>query len=178
MTVVSPQGALWGDFQAASLTLQLPRGGRLHLLAPAWRGLDVVREAHAPWGWAVHIPTLEAASLDLTWHADPKAPPAQAPVSLASPVGLRVEALRVPVVRSNLLQGAPLTGVALSVAIQGPPGPGKSGGSQHRVDVQSLQWQSWAVSGSASVGVNAGLPVQAQWRARTRQGEGLSLIHI
>lgn len=103
----------------------------------------------------------------------------RAPVGLASPLGLRVDALRVPLVRSNLLQGAPLTGVSLSVAVQSAPGQGLVGRpatAWHTFKVQSLQWRGWTVSGPLSIGVDGGLPTEGQWWARSSLGEGRVML--
>ena len=47
--VTAPQGALLGNFQAERVEVDLPRGGFLHLEAPAWQGLTLVPDLEVAW---------------------------------------------------------------------------------------------------------------------------------
>ena len=169
-----PEGALWGDFKAARVTVQLPRGGQVVLEQLVWQGLRLAWDETAPWGVAVEADRLAVQRLTLDWVPDPAAPastPLQAPTTLALPVSVRLGALSVVEAHSALWGPEPLRDVRLSLQAMVPSGfsdtSGASGafdssepaGATHRLVLDRLDVQGWRLQGQATVGAASPLPV-------------------
>lgn len=145
LKVVEPKGTIWGDFRARRVELSLPRGSRLTLMEPQWRGLRWERSAGAPWGVQLKIDRLQALSADLQWFSAPSQGPSAPPTAMDLPFGVRIDALTVGRFQSNVLGPQPLTDIAGRLALQQAGKPGAS----HEVVVESLRWQNWSLDGRA-----------------------------
>ncbi|MEY4428834.1 MAG: hypothetical protein RLZZ182_1523, partial [Pseudomonadota bacterium] len=161
VTVVEPQGALWGDFQASRIDVALPRGGRLTLQQPRWQALSFQRAPNAAFGVGVHIERLQAASLDLQWVADPKASPAKAPEQVQVPVGLVIDTLAIDELRTPWQQGVPVVGLRAKLALQQP---------RHELQIQAVRWHGWSLQGQAQLSPHAPT-LNALWKASGDRGE-------
>lgn len=158
--VVQPQGAVLGDFRAASVTVALPRGGQLSLTGLQWRGLDLRLDAAAPWHVGVDLASVRVQRLDLRWVPGPSDPaPLKAPTSLALPVSVRVGQLQVDEAHAPWWAPAPVQGLDLSAALG-------QGVGQHTVTVRHLAWSGWTVQGLAKVGASGRLPVGLSLQAQ------------
>lgn len=165
LTVQQPQGALLGDFRAQSLTLALPRGGHLRLLAPRWQGLTLQPDMGAAWWLGVEVQSLSAHSLSLHWVPDPApAKPAVAPQSLAMPLSLHVRRLQVAQADSALWGRAPLQGLDARLWLQ--HWQDSAGMRAHRLELAALGWQGWQFSGHAQLGVKGKMPADVRMVAR------------
>jgi translocation and assembly module TamB len=158
LTVTEPQGALIGDFSASRIEVRLPRGGRLTLLAPAWKGLSMHADAQASWHLGFTVASLRARRLDLVWVADPVVTPTVAPTSLSLPVSLRLARVQLDEAHSALWGEQPLMALDASLVL-GSPGKALAGGVQHRLQLDHLGWGGWRVQGAATVGASGRLPV-------------------
>lgn len=164
LTVVEPRGTLWGDFRARRIELALPRGSRLTLMEPQWRGLRWERAPGSAWGLTLRIDRLQTLSADLRWIPAPSSGPSTPPKNLGLPFGVRIEALSVGRFQSNLLGVHPLTDIAGRLALQ--QAGGKAGPS-HEVVVDSLRWQNWALEGRARVFTRGDMALEASVLARS-----------
>lgn len=156
LVVDAPQGALLGDFAAASLGIALP-GQRLELHDLRWRGLELgwspVRGA-----WAdVVLPELHIGRVMLQAEGQAPAAPAstlQPPRDLRLPVTLRIDALTVDSVQLPALGGTPLQGLVAQLAL------GADSGATHRLDLQALGWGQRSLQGTLQLGADGTLPLQ------------------
>lgn len=169
--VTGGQGALLGDFQAQRVEVGLPRGGRLVLVEPAWRGMRLNPDLETRWRFGLAVDQLRARELHLTWVAGPTSKqPGGAPQDLSLPLSLRVGRLEVETARSHLWGAAPLERLEASVALQaGLLSP------RHRVRLHHLAWSGWQVQGQAEVGVRGTLPLEGALQAAlatTEAGQG------
>jgi len=186
VTVTGPQGALLGDFKAQRVDVSLPRGGRLSLIEPAWLGLQVLPNLHAPWHFGVDVASLTLHVLHLNWVPDPVSKPALAPTDLGLPFALQVHRLQVAQAHSSLWGDQALTGLDASLALQqwplqaadtalGRPAStpqsatrGVSSGApqapstpKHLLKLAHLTWQGWTLSGDAALAVSGPLQLDA-----------------
>ena len=172
LTVQDARGQLWGDFQAKRLVWRLPRGGQLVLLEPRWQGLDLAWAPQAPWRLALSMRSLQAESADLHWVADPKAPPLVAPQDLQLPVALKVDALRLARLTSNLWADQPITGLQVQLALQQPQGVSVG----HLVQVLALQWQGWQAQGVLQAQARGELAVSGSVEVSGHRGLGRLVV--
>jgi translocation and assembly module TamB len=196
VTVTGPQGALLGDFKAQRVDVSLPRGGRLSLIEPAWLGLQVLPDLHAPWHFGVDVASLTLRALQLNWVPDPVSKPALAPTDLGLPFALQVHRLQVAQAHSNLWGDQPLIGLDASLALQqwpqraaavaAPSGlastpqsatQGASSGTtagahqapstpKHLLKLAHLTWHGWTLSGDAALAVSGPMQLDATLLAR------------
>lgn len=159
--VTAPQGALLGNFQAERVEVDLPRGGFLHLEAPAWQGLTLVPDLEVGWWMGVRAQGLQVRQARLNWVAGPQsAAPTQAPRNLSLPVSVHLGRVQVGAFASNLLGALPLTGLDVAVALHDGVLP-----TRHRIRLQHLAWGEWQVQGKADVNVRGRMAVDAALQA-------------
>ena len=158
--IVEPRGALAGDFEAARLTV--PAGtGRIEITRLRWADLRLHR-----WQWSA--PHLQLSARELTigrlavLPGPPKAeePPPQPPTSVRLPVGVDIGLLRIDELALPG-QAVPVTDLRARVAL----------GDTHRVDDFAAAWNGLQVTGRASIGADAPMPVDAALRI-TGAGRG------
>lgn len=167
LTVVQPQGSLLRDFSARRVEYGVAGAQpALHVVIDdlSWRGLRIERVPEAPSAWGVALDSLSARSVVVNVPpAAPSAEPARLPASLALPLGVRVEALRVGRLQVSSIGPAPITDLQLRLTAQHRAGRTV----QHRVDGLRLHWQGWQASGSLGVasaqpfGLDAALALQS-----------------
>ncbi|RZT95306.1 translocation/assembly module TamB domain-containing protein [Rivibacter subsaxonicus] len=148
---------LGGDGSFGVGTLRIDTGGtRVYATELAWSGLRLRQwQRQAPFV-AIELESLRARTLDIApAKADPKAPRAKAPTSLALPVQARVERLQVDRLTIAGLD-RPFEGIGARVEL----------GAVHRVEQLALRWNGLAASGSAQIGASGPLPLQAQIEVR------------
>ncbi len=162
LKVVEPQGMLWGDFRARRVELSLPRGSRLTLMEPQWRALRWERAAGSTWGWRLHLDRLQAQSADLHWVSAPSQGPSTAPTAVALPFGVRIDALSVGRLQSNLLGSQPLMALTGRLALQELRG---DGAPSHEVVIESLRWQNWSLEGRARLQARGDMALDASLTA-------------
>ncbi len=153
--VTAPQGNVWGDFKAAHVEVDLPRGGVLKLDDVVWQGLRLQWAPQAAWRVGVALRSLQTRRLDVRWVPDPQAKPGP-PDDVASPVAVQVDRLQVAEAHSPWWGDEPLRAVDARVAVQAPEHQ-----TSHVVALQALRWQGWALQGSLRLAVDHGLALQA-----------------
>lgn len=168
VTVVAPQGALLGDFEAARLEVSLPREGRLVWQQPAWQGLRLVVDRSAPWWLGVQVDRLSGRRIDLKWVPDPQAQPSPPPTDLSLPLSLTIGRLEIGEL-NGLTGGQPLRGLDAELRL---------GAMRHAVRLRSLSWTDWRLSGELGLGGTGAMPLEADLQAEGRReasssGDGL-----
>ena len=159
LTVVSPRGALLGDFEADRLEVALPRGGRVAWQQPRWQGMEVVWDPAAPWWLGLQVAHLGARRIDVSWVHDPQPAPAAAPTDVSLPVSLTFE--RIEVGELHGLTGAlPLRGLDAVVRL---------GAMRHAVKLRQLGWSDWTLSGELGLGGRGDMLLEADLRASGRR---------
>ncbi len=171
--VTAPQGNVWGEFKAASVEVDLPRGGLARLEHVAWQGLRLHWAPQAAWQLGVSVQALQAGRLDLRWVANPKGNPG-APEDVASPVAVQIARLQVGEAHSPWWGAVPLQLFDGSVAVQAlgstttgaqpsasvQPLPATQ--ARHAVTVRALSWQGWRLTGQLALATNHGLALDAE----------------
>jgi translocation and assembly module TamB len=164
--VVGASGALLGDFKASRIDIELPRGGTLSLVDPAWQALQLWPDASARWHLGVKADAVSVRRLALTWVAGPPGQATSGPPDVALPLSVDVRKLDVQEARSNLWGELPLTGLLAAIQLQAH---GKQG-ALHQVALQRLAWHGWALSGDARLGLGDKLPLTAHVKAQGSAG--------
>lgn len=155
--VTAPQGALLGHFQAERVEVDLPRGGLLHLEAPAWQGLTLVPDPEVAWFTGVRAQGLQVRRVQLHWVAGPpSSTPLQAPRNLSLPVSVHLGRVQVGEFTSNLVGEVPFKGLDAGLALHDGVLP-----TRHRIRLQHLSWGDWQVQGQADVNVRGRMVVDA-----------------
>uniref|UniRef100_UPI003137DDF8 translocation/assembly module TamB domain-containing protein n=1 Tax=Variovorax sp. YR752 TaxID=1884383 RepID=UPI003137DDF8 len=146
------RGVLLGDLAVQRLAITLPRNGSLTIDDASWQGLRLA--------WAISgrphlvLDRLAAARVTVTPGA-PAATTTPAPTTLALPVELEIGAIEIAAV-----QIVPLGETALR-QLRAKLHLGADGGAVHRIDGLSLGFGRLRASGSATLGSDAPLPLQA-----------------
>ena len=168
--VTAPQGSFLGDFRAERIEVDLPRGGFLHLEAPAWQGLRLVTDLEVSSLIGVRAQGLQVRLARLHWVAGPPSPtPTQAPRNLNLPVSVQLGRLQVGEFASNLLDEVPLKGLDAAVVLHDHALP-----TRHRIRLKQLAWGDWQVQGQAEVGVRGPMAVDAALQASGAVSSDLS----
>jgi translocation and assembly module TamB len=153
--VSAPSGTLIGDFGAERIEIALPRDGAVVLTQFRWRGLRPERLASAPWGWRVVIDVLETGQVQLQPGTPADSEPSRAaPRELTLPIAVDIAQLRVDdfsLLGSTL---APVRDLRARLSFAG-------GAGSHRIDGLHLLWDRLRLEGSASLGAQAPLPLDA-----------------
>ena len=153
--VSAPSGTLLGDFAAERLEITLPREGVVVLTQPRWRGLRLERLPSAPWGWRLAIDALEATQVQLRPGTERDRDPSRvAPRDFMLPVAVDVASLRVA--EFSLLGStlAPVRELQAHLSFAG-------GAGSHRIEGLQLVWDRLRLDGSASLGAQPPLLLQA-----------------
>lgn len=154
LRITGPRGTLIGDFAAERIEFALPRGGRVVLHAPAWRGLRVERvSGGAP--WRIVVERLQAERVEIVPGA-PSPDPLQVPSDLRLPLELVVEALDVRQLDAPPLGATPLRDLRARLHL------GADGGAMHRVDGVSLAFDRLRATGALQIGTSDTLPLQVR----------------
>lgn len=115
----------------------------------SWQPLDLVR-------WTVKLDHLLAARLRIEDRRPPK--PAQPPESLAIPLGVQIDEIKVGqlqwIAAANSFEATELAGNY------------SFNGHQHQVQVDNLRWAGGSYSGDASLGARGNLPLEANLQGR------------
>ncbi|MDB5880862.1 MAG: hypothetical protein JWP43_740, partial [Ramlibacter sp.] len=152
LTAEGVQGSLRTGLQAARL--QWERDGlkieafEVHL---AWQPLELARRT-------VKLDQLVAARLRVEDHRAADSKPAQAPASLAIPLRVQIDQVRV-----GQLQWA---AAANSIEASQLAGNYAFDGNQHQVQVDNLLWAGGNYSGDANLGARGKLPLEANLQGR------------
>ncbi len=154
LRVAGARGTLVGDFAAEQMEFALPRGGRVTLHAPAWRGLRL-EPAPGPLRWRIVVERLRADRVEIVPGASGPEP-LQAPADLGLPFELVVEALEVQRLEATPLGATPLRELRARVHL------GADGGALHRIEALSLARDQLRARGSAQIGTHGALPLQAR----------------
>ncbi len=169
LVIVQPKGALGRDFEAERLELALPGGDKLVLSAVGWRGLNVSRFGNAsPW-LRIVIDELYAQRVDLVSVPKAKTEPLQPPASLRLPFELEVKSLKVGELHAGALGAQPMRELRAAMHL------GAEGGALHRVDALSLAWSRLHLAGSARIGADAAMPVDASLGLAHEAGDTLAM---
>ncbi|WP_119154573.1 translocation/assembly module TamB domain-containing protein [Caldimonas tepidiphila] len=157
LTIEAPRGSLLGDFSAKRLEFELGPDSRVVLEGLRWKDATLQASASRGWRWPhLHLRSLDidVLRLQLAPQKDdaPKSPP---PESLALPLRLQIDALRIGEVQAPGLE-PPVRDVRARVDLGGEDG------SVHRVDELALGWDRLRLQGEARIGTAAPLPVQAR----------------
>lgn len=180
LQVTEPKGALLGDFEARRIELTLPRGGRLSLVEPTWRGMALVIDSEAPWKMGLQAQRLSARQLRLHWVSGPPAPSAPPPTSLALPISVAIDQVQLQEAHSNLWgEGRPIGPVDLGLRLQkggaastASPQASGSAAPAHAITVRQLGWMGWRLSGAGQLGVTGRMPLEAALQLRHAQANG------
>lgn len=156
LTVDGLRGTLrQGDLMIRRLDWRLPDGARLRIDELRLDGLAW----QAPYAMSLRAASAARVQFD---SAPPPAAPSPPPAQLRLPISVRVGELRAQTVQINQL--APMQ------AVQGTLWLGANGGAQHRVELQSMQWQSTQLAGRLQIGTGGELALQAQLQAASVAG--------
>ena len=168
--VTAPQGALLGTFQAERVEVDLPRGGFLHLEAPAWQGLRLVPDLEVSSLIGVRAQGLQVRRAHLNWvSGPPSTTPTQAPRNLSLPVSVHLGRVQVGEFASNLLGEVPLKGLDAALALHDGVLP-----TRHRIRLKQLAWGDWQVQGKADLNVRGRMAVDAALQASGAVSSDLS----
>ena len=174
MKVTGASGALLGDFKASRIDIDLPRGGRLSLVEPAWQALAIRPDWAASWHFGVKADAVSARRLELRWVPDPHSQPQSGPPDVALPLGVDVAKLDVQQVYSSLWGDVPLLDVKAAVKLQAHDGQG----AVHQVVLQHLAWQGWEVSGDAHLGLGGKMPLMAHVKASGQAAGAVAAVDV
>jgi translocation and assembly module TamB len=168
LVIVKPKGALGGDFEAERVEVALPGGDKLVLADVGWRGLSLNRFGNASPYLRIVIAALYARRLDLISAPKANAEPLQAPASLRLPFELEIKSLMVGELHAAPLGAQPLRELSAGLHL------GAEGGALHRVDALSLVWGKLHAAGSARVGADAAMPLDASIGLAQEAGDTLA----
>ncbi len=168
LTVVEPRGALFGDFGARRLELALPREGRLTVDALAWQGLALRFPAgRGPWPplprLTLHLDRLAAERVAFRPGRPSGEPAGPPPEDLRLPVGVALAQLRVGELALEGSELAPLRDLGLSLTLA-------DGDGTHELRGLTLRWERFELSGRASLGSAAPMPLQAELALQEQPG--------
>ncbi|KNZ33492.1 MAG: hypothetical protein AD742_06270 [Methylibium sp. NZG] len=168
LVIVKPKGALGGDFEAERVELELPGGDKLILTVVGWRGLGASRFGSASPYLRVAIDALYARRVDYVAAPQPKTDaPLQPPATLRVPFELQIKSLKVGEVHAAALGAQPLRDLSAALHL------GADGGALHRVDGLSLSWGRFHAAGSARVGTDGAMPLDANLGLAQQAGDAL-----
>jgi translocation and assembly module TamB len=155
LKVDHPQGALVGDFGAATVELRLPGSALLRIDNLAWRNLRIER---APVGVLLRISIDRLQATRLQWKGEPSASqaPSAPPTDLRLPVEIEVASLQVGEIRFGTADATPVRD------LQGALHLGAEAGAAHRIDRLSLGFGQVRASGSVRIATAA--PLQLDGR--------------
>jgi translocation and assembly module TamB len=160
VTVVAARGSLLGDFSAERVEIAWPghggTSGSVVLHAPVWQGLQLQRTGDSRW-LRVVIGELRAQRVELRPPPPSPAPPAP-PRSLALPVELVLQSLRVDRVDHPALGERPLREVDAELHL------GAQGGASHALPRLRLRWERIVATAQARVATTGSMDVQATLR--------------
>ena len=150
------RGALWGEFSADRVVIDLPDQNRLVLAEAGWRDLRVERSA-APGAWLrLFIGELRAARGELQSPQREGRATAPAPTDLGMPLELEIGTLSVGELRLPGLGAEPLRGLTAHLHL------GAEAGTLHRIDRLALTWDRLRASGTAQIATRAPLALTAR----------------
>ena len=156
LTVEGLRGTLrQGDFTIRRVDWRLPDGARLRiddlrLDGLAWRGL-----------YAMQLRSARAERVQFD-SGPPSPTPPKVPDQLTLPIRFTVLALQAGTLQVDRLP--PMRRVAGALAL------GDDAGARHRIELQSLDWESARLQGRAEIGSTGALAVKAQLHARALGG--------
>ncbi|WP_374320400.1 translocation/assembly module TamB domain-containing protein [Aquabacterium sp.] len=166
--VVAPSGALLGDFAAARIEIDMPRGGRLTLLEPSWSKLSVAYDPGVLWQFGLRADRVQAREVELKWVSNPVATPAQGEPALSVPFSLDVKRVEVGRFASNLLGTQTVAQLVASLRLQRPSSA--VGGRGHSLQLTSLDVAGWHLQGQADLGVHGLKQTQLNLKAQQQDG--------
>jgi translocation and assembly module TamB len=155
LRVNAPQGVLLGDFSAGRVEVALPGGGALVIDGLRWSGLRA-EHGSGTWPLAIVIGRLEAAQVEVRSGTASAAGPSTPPTSLALPIELRIDALRVAALKAAALGTTPLRDIRAAVHL------GAERGALHRVDGLAFAHDKLRANGVLRIGTREPLPLQAE----------------
>ncbi|CAN5699238.1 hypothetical protein BH09PSE5_BH09PSE5_44160 [soil metagenome] len=162
--VLSPTGALWGDFSAQRVEIELSpavagqRGDHIVLTNVSWRGLTLKALPGGPPWMRLRFDELKADDIDVVIGPNPDPTPAapRPPRSLTLPVTLEIASLQAGTVRATPLGDSPLRDLRARVNLGANPQ------GEHQLDDLSVTWGKLLASGSVHVGAVAPMNVTAK----------------
>lgn len=164
LRVEEPQGALLGDFSARRLHWQGRDGLTLEISGLRWHRLKLSWTS-SPLLWAqIDVTSMQAERVALNW---PDSAPSDSalPASLELPFGLRVDSLQIKELQfPGLGSTQPLRDLQAGVQL------GTEQGLQHRLQLQSLNWDQWQFTGQARIASQRDFMLQADVQARRGGG--------
>lgn len=139
------RGALFGDFDAQTLSLTQPGGGQMVWNDVRWRGLRIGTSDHTAVWLRITVDTLSAARVTINGMSSTPSPSAapSSPSSLHLPFELSIAQLRIDELNARSLGAAPLRHVQAAVHL------GAAGGMQHRVDRLKAEGHGIRLAGDA-----------------------------
>jgi translocation and assembly module TamB len=152
--VQNPQGLLLGDFEAQRIRVQLPTPGHtLTFTGLGWRGLSA-NPSRTGFGlqWSVQLADLHVSRIELNVPPTDSAP-LSAPSHFKMPFELVVHMLRVAEIQHSALPGQPLRDLQAKLHFSA------AGGTQHRIENASVNWEGIWARGALSVATRAPLTV-------------------
>ena len=168
--VSAPRGALLRDFDADRLVIALPGGrDRIVLDAPGWKGLRIGRaEAVAPLAEGsdestasvprlrIGLAELRARRVDIEIAPSDTPKPLEAPASLALPVQVDIDLLRVDELHATPLGETPVRDLRAELHL------GAAGGTLHRVDALRLGWDRLQAEGALRIATTLPMAIDAR----------------
>lgn len=167
LTLTNAKGSLLGDFSADRAELALGGKDRIVMEQLHWRGLGVAwSKSPLLWG-ELRARELRIARLrvELAPSATPSTKPVQPPADLGLPVAVVIDRLEVGEIYAPGFEQQPLKGLLASVALSDEEGV------RHRVDLQSLQWQQYRLSGQARIGIRDAMELASQLQLSQPEGD-------
>ena len=157
------RGALAGDFALQRLSWQVGRQRWLRIEALSWQAPVLEHDGEGNGGLRLRWPLLRAESVVLQGPADDDLPP-RLPTRLILPLAIEVDRLSVQRIGFDALGSQPLTDLLARLHLQAGPG------GRHRLELQQLHWARLQASGSARLGADAPLPMEAEVKLTHRAG--------
>jgi len=163
--VSAPRGALLRDFDADRLVIHLPGGSdRIVLDAPGWKGPRMGRTEAAgaaggddssP-GLRIGLAELHARRVDIELAPSDAAKPLEAPTSLALPVQIDIDLLRVDELHATPLGDTPVRDLRAALHL------GDASGTVHRIDALRLRWDRLQADGALRIGTALPMAIDAR----------------
>lgn len=157
------RGALAGDFALQRLSWQVGQQRWLRIEGLSWQAPVLERDSEGGGGLRLRWPLLQAESVALQGPADDDLPP-RLPTRLILPLAIEVDRLSVQRIGFDALGSQPLTDLLARLQLQAGPG------GRHRLELQRMHWARLQASGSARLGADAPLPLEAEVKLTHRAG--------
>jgi translocation and assembly module TamB len=179
LKVTNPRGALLGNFEAQSVSYDLPGNkgdasqNKINITDLSWKGLKLSIDSSKTQWIKVTVAELKAARVDVRTTPDPNAPALKAPTDLRlmvlnQVIELEVASLQVAELKISALPDKPLTDIQAQLHL------GADKGQQHRINNLSLNWDRLRAQGTGHIATQGKLPLQAEVKLTQANSETLA----